>query len=90
MLKQPTTPAARHSESEWWIRLASFASETQPGVARRNRVKRMISVLVGTPKKKRGFRLNLWRPLFLLMLGSGPQNQRRLRGQDAGAVQGQD
>lgn len=71
MLDQTSTLTHRHSESEWWIRLASFAEQT--GAERSLRVEPKRTVASGSRHEsgKRGFRINVWRPFLSSILGSG-------------------
>jgi hypothetical protein len=78
MPEQASTLAPRHSESEWWIRLASVAGQTETRRSGIESVERTTPVPVEIPIRKRGFRLILWRRRLLSMLVSGPRIQRRL------------
>ena len=67
MLDQDSTLARRHSESEWWIRLASFANQTE--VERSIRVNQTAKTLSPkTEPRQKGSRLSVWGP-FLLAAG---------------------
>ena len=78
MRDQDSTKPRLHSESDWWVRLASFASQTE--VERSIRVQRTRTAPTAEKKesKKGGFHISVWGPFLLSLVGSGPRflNQR--------------
>ena len=73
MLEQPSLPARSHSESEWWNRLASFATETAAEQATQVQPKEKAPNSTEGNSRGRGFLINVWRPLFQSILSSGPR-----------------
>ena len=68
------------SESEWWIRLASFASRTDVQGSRRDQPLRLTTVHANIKTSKQALRLNAGRRLYLLMLACGPRIVRWMHG----------
>lgn len=84
MIEQPSPLSPARSESEWWIRLASFASQTEPATLRENSAKKPAEAVRG-PINKGGLHLNMERPQLLLEMGR--RALRLLQGQESRALQ---
>ena len=83
MLEQtPLSPA--HSESEWWIRLASFASQTESATLTGNSAEKTAEMVRGQDNK-RGLHHKMERPQFLLELTR--RVVRMVRGEETRALQ---
>ena len=75
MFKQ-TSPPPLYSESEWWLRLASFATPPEAQGSPQYQPERLTIVDGKSEFRGRGFRVITWQPLYLLILAYG---QRFLR-----------
>lgn len=69
MHDQASTPARRNSESDWWMRLASFAEQTEAERSGQVVPKLKAPLSAQQCSRKRGFRINRWRPFSLLEAG---------------------
>jgi hypothetical protein len=84
MLEQTSPLSPVHSESEWWIRLASFASQTESAMSTRNSAEKTAEMVRGQVKK-RGLHHKMERPQFLLELTR--RVVRMVRGEETRALQ---
>ncbi len=68
MFKQSYGPSQSLYQSQWWVRLASFAPETRNTQGFHGDTK-LLTLPAQQPKAtKRGFRMNVRRPLLLSVL----------------------
>jgi hypothetical protein len=84
MLGQTSSLSPARSESEWWTRLASFASQTEPATLRGNSAKQPAETVRGQINK-RGLHHNMERPQLLFEMGR--RALRLLQGQETRALQ---